>query len=68
MNGENQMYCNFCNGLLDSLYSTTSSPLILIINLNRGREAVYECKINFQDQLILYNYVIFKDDYTAYQL
>jgi len=70
MNGENQMYCNFCNKLYDSLYSTIiySSPLILIINLNRGRGAVYECKVNFPEQLILYNYIIFKDGYTAYQL
>ena len=70
MNGENQMYCNFCNKLCDSLYTTKiySSPLILIINLNRGKGAVYECKVNFPDQLILYNYVIFKDGYTAYQL
>jgi len=70
MNGENQMYCNFCNKLCDSLYSTTiySSPLNLIINLNRGRGAVYECKVNFPEQLILFNYVIFKDGFTAYQL
>ena len=70
MNGENQMYCNFCNKLCDSFYSTTiySGPLILIINLNRGRGAVYECKVNFPEQLILFNYVIFKDGYTAYQL
>jgi len=70
MNGDNQMYCNMCNKLCDSLYSTTiySGPLILIINLNRGRGAVYECKVNFPEQLILYNYVVFKDGYTAYQL
>jgi len=70
MNGENQMYCNFCNKLCDSLYSTSiySSPLILIINLNRGRGAIYECQVNFPEQLILYNYVVLKDGYTAYQL
>ena len=70
MNGENQMYCNFCNKLCDSFYSTTiySGPLILIINLNRGRGAVYECKVNFPEQLILFNYVMYKDGSTAYQL
>ena len=70
MNGDNQMYCNFCNRLCDSFYSTTiySGPLNLIINLNRGRGAVYECKVNFPDQLILFNYVMYKGGYTAYQL
>ena len=70
MNGDNQMYCNICNQLCDSLYSTTiySSPVNLIINLNRGRGAVYECKVNFPEQLNLINYVTFKDGFTVYQL
>ena len=70
MNGDNQMYCNICNQLGDSLYSSTiySSPVNLIINLNRGRGAVYECKVNFPEQLNLLNYVTFKDGFTVYQL
>ena len=70
MNGENQMYCNICNKLLDTFYSTTiySTPLYLIINLNRGKGAVYECKVNFPEQLNLFNNVTFKDGYTAYGL
>ena len=70
MNGDNQMYCNICNQLCDSLYSTTiySTPVNLIINLNRGRGAVYECKVNFPEQLNLINYVTFKDGFTVYQL
>ena len=70
MNGDNQMYCNICNQLCDSLYSTTvySTPVNLIINLNRGRGAVYECKVNFPEQLNLFNFVTFKDGFTAYQL
>ena len=70
MNGENQMYCNTCNKLLDTFYSTTiySTPLYLIINLNRGKGAVYECKVNFPEQLNLFNNVTFKDGYTAYGL
>jgi len=69
-NGDNQMYCNCCHKLCDSLNSTTiySSPLILIINLNRGRGAVYKCKVNFPELLILSNYVVLKDGYTSYQL
>ena len=70
MNGDNQMYCNICNQLCDSLYSTTiySTPINLIINLNRGRGAVYVCKVNFPEQLNLINYVTFKNGFTVYQL
>ena len=70
MNGENQMYCNICNKLLDTFYSTTiySTPIYLIINLNRGKGAAYQCKVNFPEQLNLYNNVAFKDGYTAYGL
>ena len=70
MNGDNQMYCNFCNKLFDSYYSTTiySLPTNLIINLNRGRGAVYECKVNFPEQLNLINYVTLKNGITVYEL
>ena len=70
MNGDNQMYCNICNQLCDSLYSTTiySTPINLIINLNRGRGAVYVCKVNFPEQLNLINFVTFKNGFTVYQL
>ena len=70
MTGDNQMYCNICSKLLDSYYSTIiySSPIYLIINLNRGKGATYECKVNFPEQLNLYNFVTFKNGYTAYGL
>ena len=64
------MYYNICNQLCDSLYSTSiySTPINLIINLNRGRGAVYECKVNFPEQLNLFNYITFKNGFTVYQL
>ena len=70
MNGDNQMYCNICNKLYDALYSTSiySTPNNLIINLNRGKGAVYECKVNFPDQLNLYNFVKFNNDYAVFEL
>ena len=70
MNGENQMFCNICNKLCDTFYSTTlySGPNYLIINLNRGRGAVYECKVNFPEQLNIFNFVTFKHGITAYEL
>ena len=59
LNGQNQMFCNICNGNRDTYYGTTiySLPNYLIINLNRGKGAVYECKVNFPEELNLYNYI-----------
>ena len=51
MSGDNQMYCNICGKLHDAHYQTVLEelPNDLIINLNRGKGAVYECNVNFQD-------------------
>ena len=70
MTGENQMYCNNCHNLCDSLYGTSIYylPEILIINLNRGKNAVYQCKVNFPEELNLSKYVTVKKINTKYKL
>ena len=70
MTGDNQMYCNICNLTYDSLYGSLlySTPNYLIINLNRGRGAVYECKVIFPEQLNLFNFVSYKNGNTVYEL
>ena len=70
MTGDNRMYCNICQGILDSYYSTSlySTPNYLIINLNRGKNAYYQCRVNFPEQLNLLNYVSFKNGVTCYNL
>ncbi len=70
MNGENQMYCNICNRLCDALYSTElySAPNYLIINLNRGKGAVYECNVNFPEELNIVNNLSFKNFNTVFNL
>ena len=70
MAGDNQMFCNQCNKLCNAYYSTIlySGPTYLIINLNRGKGAVYECNVIFPEQLILYNFITFKDGITVYEL
>ena len=70
MSGENQMYCNICNGCYDSYYSTTLYllPETLVINLNRGKNAVYQCNVNFPEDLDLTNYVINKKFNVQYEL
>ena len=70
MNGDNQMYCNICKRTCDAFYSTLiySSPVYLIINLNRGKGAIYECKVNFPEQLNIFNYVTYKNGITVFEL
>jgi len=70
MAGDNQMYCNICNSTQNALYGTQiySAPNYLIINLNRGRGAVYECKVNFPEKLNLLNFITFKDGNTYFEL
>ena len=70
MTGENQMHCNICNRLCDSFYSTTiySAPNNFIINLNRGKGAIYECKVHFPDQLNIFNFVSYKNGNTVFEL
>ena len=70
MVGDNQMWCNICNKLCDSFYSTNlySAPNYLIINLNRGKGAVYECNVNFPEQLNLFNYLAFNSEKCVFDL
>ena len=59
MTGDNQIYCNICKCNRDTNYRTTiySLPNYLIINLNRGKGAVYPCNVIFPEVLNLCNYV-----------
>ncbi len=70
MTGQNQMYCNICNGNTDTYYGTSvySLPNYLIINLNRGKGATYKCKVIFPEVLNLLNYVTAKEGNTAMKL
>ena len=70
MTGDNQMYCNICKRNCDALYGTVlySTPNFLIINLNRGKGAIYECNVNFPEQLNLFNFVNFKNGNTVFEL
>ena len=70
MTGDNQMYCNICQKNCDVFYSTSlySAPNFLIINLNRGKGAIYECQVNFPETLNLFNYVNYKNGNTVFEL
>ena len=62
-NGSNQNYCNICKQLNDSYYTTKifSSPNVLIIILNRGKDNIYNIKLNFEEMIDITNYVLQKD-------
>ena len=67
------IYMNVLNVILvvnDSFYVTLlySAPKYLIINLNRGRGAVYECNVNFPEILDLNNFLINKEKNTIFEL
>ena len=70
MTGSNQMYCNKCNCNCDALYGSSifSAPNYLIINLNRGKDAKYECKVNFPELLNILNFVSYKQGNTVFEL
>ena len=70
MNGENAMFCNYCKRTCNSQLCKflAFGPEILIIILNRGQGIQYKVKINFVEELNLYNFIEFKDTGVNYQL
>ena len=63
MTGQNQIYCNNCKSMSDSInYSQLiASPYNLIINLNRGKGLQFNIKINFEEYLDINNFLHLKD-------
>ena len=59
----NQMHCNLCHKNCNLVYSKSlySGPNYLIIILNRGKGVIYECNVNFPEQLNLINFITTKD-------
>ena len=59
MTGDNMMYCNYCQQLATTSYTTKiySTPKILILILNRGKGNEFKIKINFEQIINIGNYV-----------
>ena len=70
MTGDNKMYCNLCRNSFDADYRTSIYVLshYLIINLNRGRNAIYQCKVIFPEELDLTKFVNYKNLNTIFDL
>ena len=61
--GVNQNYCNLCNRKADSTYKCKIylSPDVLFFILNRGKDNIYNVKIDFIEKIDLSQYVIKKE-------
>ena len=61
--GDNKNFCNNCKQLYDSFYTTTifTSPIILVLILNRGKDNIYNVKIDFTETIDISQFVLQKD-------
>ena len=61
--GDNKNYCNICNQLFDSIYTTKiySSPNYLILIINRGKGNIYNIKLDFPEILNISQFIIKKE-------
>ena len=68
--GDNQMYCNGCFQNANAFYYNfiKKAPKILVIILNRGKAAKYNCLVNFGKKLNIEEYVEDKEGGNVYEL
>ena len=70
LSGMSAIYCNYCkitcNGSICSLLTT--GPEILILLLNRGKGIQFDVKINFTEDLNLFNYIQYNNTGCLYKL
>ena len=70
MDGENSIYCNYCKANCIGYITThlVTGPEILILLLNRGKGIEFNIKINFYEELNLYNYIEYRGTGCDYKL
>ena len=68
--GENRNYCNICKQLFNSIYITKiySGPNVLVLILNRGKNNIYNVKLDFYETIDITNYVTVKKQKLIYEL
>ena len=61
--GDNRNYCNICRQLYDSHYTSKifSCPNVLVLILNRGKNNVYDVKLNFEEIIDITKFVSVKE-------
>ena len=66
----NKDKCNFCKQICNKIMTTnlTTGPNILILLLNRRKDIKFDLKIDFQENLDLYNFIEYKEPGYKYEL
>ena len=61
--GDNKNFCNNCKQLFESFYTSNIfiSPNILVLILNRGKNNIYDVKIDFSETIDITQFVLRKD-------
>ena len=70
MGGSNAMYCNNCKVNRDCTMQTflAAGPEILILLLNRGKGKEFDVKIDFYEEINLFNYIEYNGTGYKYKL
>ena len=68
--GDNRNYCNVCRQLYDSHYTSKiySCPNVLVLILNRGKNNIYDVKLNFEETIDITKFVSVKQGKVIYEL
>jgi ubiquitin carboxyl-terminal hydrolase 8 len=59
----NRGFCNLCQQYSDSIFYSKIyyGPNVLILILDRGKDNIYKVKLDFQENIDLSNYILYKD-------
>ena len=70
MVGQNQIYCNACKQMADSINCTNLivGPRVLVINLNRGKGLQFNIKLDFTEYINISDFIYYKTTYVNYRL
>ena len=68
--GDNRNYCNICKQTYDSHYTSKiySSPNVLVLILNRGKNNIYNVKLNFNEIIDITEFSTLKEGKLIYNL
>ena len=70
MNGQNQIYCNNCHKMTNSINKSQLiiGPNVLVINLNRGKGLQFDIKLKFKEYLDVRRFIYYAESPSYYEL
>ena len=68
--GNNRLYCKICHQNWDTNYTSKiySCPNVLVLVLNRGKNNMFNVKLNFEETINITKYVSLKEGQVIYNL